>query len=174
MIESTPNIISIVGPESTGKSTLAQQLGEYYSAPVVSEFARSFLKIRIGNYDESDLIDIAKGQLKLEEKALDLKPRTLVCDTDLVVIKVWQEFKYGKPNIKLDNLLERQGNRVHLLTYPDLEWVPDPLRENQNELLDIFNMYVDVLESIKANYFVVKGIGETRFQNALEPLNQKD
>lgn len=169
-METGTRIISIVGPESTGKSTLAQHLGEHFSAPVVDEFARSFLEKRNGQYEESDLVEIAKGQLKQEESVLDSKPSILVCDTDLVVIKVWQEFKYGQSNAELDKMLHRQLARVHLLTYPDLEWTPDPIRENPNDLIDIFNMYVDVLKSIKANYFVVKGTGQERFQNALSHL----
>ncbi|MFT4525781.1 MAG: NadR type nicotinamide-nucleotide adenylyltransferase [Bacteroidia bacterium] len=170
-MEAGTRIISIVGPESTGKSTLAKRLGEHFSAPIVPEFSRSFLQNRNGIYEESDLIEIAKGQLKLEQETLEQSPSHMICDTDLVVIKVWQEFKYGHSNAKLDEMVRKQKNRVHLLTYPDLEWVSDPLRENPNELLDIFNKYIDVLESIKANYFVVKGIEQERFQNALDHLS---
>ena len=166
-------IISIVGPESTGKSTLAKQLGDYFSAQKVAEFAREYLGERNGLYVESDLIQIAKGQLKLEQNALHHLPSYLICDTDLVVIKVWQEFKYGRPNTEIDKLLQMQGNRIHLLTYPDLDWTSDPLRENPNELLDIFNKYVNVLDSIKANYFVVKGTSDKRFQNALSGINSQ-
>ena len=173
-MEAGTRIISIVGPESTGKSTLANQLGEHFSAPIIPEFARGFLEKRNGNYEESDLIEIARGQSNLEEKALELNPPALICDTDLVVIKVWQEFKYRHSNAELDKMLLQQESRICLLTYPDLEWSQDPLRENPNDLIDIFNMYVDVLKSIKANYFVVKGTGEERFQNAIQYINQKD
>jgi NadR type nicotinamide-nucleotide adenylyltransferase len=162
-----PHIISIVGPESTGKSTLAKELGRHFSAPVIPEFARDYLGKRNGEYLESDLVQIANGQLKLEEAELDHSPSVIICDTDIVVIKVWQEFKYGRPNVKIDRLVKSQKDRTHLLTYPDMEWTADPLRENPNELKDIFKMYVDVLDSIKANYFVVKGAGQMRFQNAL-------
>jgi nicotinamide riboside kinase len=167
------NIISIVGPESTGKTTLSKQLGTHFSSPIVPEFAREYLGERNGLYVESDLIQIANGQWKLEQDMLHQLPSHLICDTDLVVIKVWQELKYGRPNTEIDKLLQIQGNRMHLLTYPDLDWTSDPLRENPNELLDIFNKYVNVLDSIKANYFVVKGTSDRRFKNALNGINSQ-
>lgn len=164
-------IISIVGPESTGKTTLAHDLGTHFNAPVVNEFARNYLEERNGAYDEADLYDIAKRQLGLEEAALDKSPDLLICDTDIVVIKIWQEFKYGRPNPFMDYLLSKQQPRTHLLTYPDLPWEKDPLRENPNDLIKLFNMYEDVLRSMKADYFVVKGFQSKRLENALSAIN---
>ena len=90
--------VVIIGPESTGKSTLCSQLADYYNTSWVPEYAREYLLQHGTNYSYDDLLTIAKGQLALEEsyieKAIDSK--LLFIDTDQYVMKVWCEFVFGK------------------------------------------------------------------------------
>ncbi len=173
-MESRPQIFACVGPESTGKTTLCNQLAEHFSGIVIPEFAREYLKERNGNYEQDHLLEIAKGQFDLELKyrslAMDLDP--VFCDTDLLVIKVWHEFKYGGPNDEINRLLSEQDERKYLLTYTDLEWAPDPLRENPNDLLELFHVYESELQQMGADYRVIKGSGNLRLTNAIEAVNQ--
>lgn len=166
-----PNIICIVGPESSGKSTLALQLAQHFNVPMVPEYAREFLLRSGGNYSEADLLQVAKGQLELEARIAERSESMMICDTDILVIKIWQEFKFGRPNEELDELLATQHRRKYLLTYPDLEWEEDPLRENQNDLLDIFSAYSEALQASNTDFSVVRGEGQTRFQNALQLID---
>ena len=87
--------IAIVGPESTGKSTLAEGLAKHYQTVWVPEYARGYLNKLGRGYDQSDLIKIAQGQLGLEDECVNDAKRFLFCDTNLVVIKIWSDFKYG-------------------------------------------------------------------------------
>ena len=160
-------IISIVGPESTGKSTLAKQLGKHFSAPVVPEFARAYLAERNGKYVESDLVEIAQGQANLERELLAENSKILICDTDLTVLKVWQEFKFKRPSTEIDSLLANQVPRVHLLTYPDLPWKADLLRESQGQVMELFHIYERLLTDLRSDYHIVKGTGEERLRVAL-------
>ena len=70
IMEQKPYIITIVGPESSGKSTLARQLATAFGCPWVREYARAYLEGRGGNYDETDLVKIADGQLSVISKQL--------------------------------------------------------------------------------------------------------
>lgn len=173
-MENTPTVFTCVGPESTGKTTLCNQLAEHFSGIVIPEFARDYLKKREGNYNQDDLIEIAQGQFDLELKyrslAMDLD--LVFCDTDLLVIKVWHEFKYGEPNDEINRLFSEQDERKYLLTYPDLEWEPDPLRENPNDLLELFHVYKSELQKKGAEYRVIIGQGDQRLANAIEAVNQ--
>lgn len=170
-MESRPQIFACVGPESTGKTTLSKQLATRLDGVVVPEFARDFLKARNGYYSENDLPTIARGQLQLETEALSKGADRFFCDTDIVVIKVWQEFKYGNSNEEIDSLLSQQQPRKYLLTYPDLPWEEDPLRENPNELEDLFQQFESTLKSIGADYRIVQGINEARPANAIEAVS---
>ena len=173
-MESRPQIFACVGPESTGKTTLCTQLSEHFSGIVIPEFARNYLEERDGKYDKSDLIEVAKGQFDIElnyrSLGMDLDP--IFCDTDLLVIKVWHEFKYGDSNDEINRMLSEQDERKYLLTYPDLDWESDPLRENPNDLLELFHIYESELQQMGANYQVVKGSGHQRLTNAIEAVNQ--
>ena len=60
--------IVVIGPESTGKSTLCEQLANHYQTQWCQEFAREYLLKNGTDYSYDDLLTIAKGQLALEDK----------------------------------------------------------------------------------------------------------
>lgn len=165
-------IIAIVGPESTGKSDLSKQLATHFDGSVVPEFAREYLNERGGRYSQNDLIEIARGQLALEQKVISEEKFPVFCDTDSVVIKVWHEFKYGAPDKAIDELLSKQVPRSYLLTFPDLPWEDDPLRENPNDRMELFNRYESLLQTMQVDYRIVKGIGQDRLNCAIQALDK--
>lgn len=81
-------------------------------------------------YAEDDVLAIAREQVRLERAALAEAPPLLICDTDLLVIQVWWEVKYGPLPDELRQALAERGPRAYLLTRPDIPWAPDPLRES--------------------------------------------
>jgi nicotinamide riboside kinase len=114
------------------------------------------------------------GQLGLEDEAeKECRKNNLSMifyDTDLTVIKIWSEFKYGK----CDPLILEQYNRrkydLYLLTYPDLKWLPDPLRENpkNSDRMKIFELYHNDLNFRNLEFYVIRGADEIRNKNAIE------
>lgn len=164
-------IISIVGPESSGKTTLAQALANRFHAPWVEEYARAYLSGR-PTYDETDLDTIARGQLALEESALKDAPPVLVLDTDMLVIQVWWREKYGGAPDRVEATIRAQRDRAYLLVRPDLPWEPDPLRESQHDRERLFEVYRDALADRGAAFGIVGGAGHTRLRSALESLER--
>ena len=171
-MESRPHIFACVGPESTGKTTLCNQLATHFNGISVPEFAREFLTAKGGNYVESDLITIAKKQLELENKIVSQATASVFCDTDILVVMVWHQFKYRKRNKEIEKLFSLQRPRKYLLTYPDIKWEEDPLRENPDDLKQIFQLYELSLKSINADYRIVRGNRGQRLTNAIEAINQ--
>lgn len=162
-------IISIVGPESCGKTTLALALAKRFDAPWVEEYARGYLCGR-PNYDETDLEAIARGQMALEERALDSEPSVLVLDTDMLVIRVWWQERFATVPDWVDSALCAQPARVYLLARPDLPWEPDPLREAQFDRERLFRVYRGVLEEHGAAFGIVGGTDRARLRSALAAL----
>ncbi len=127
--------ISITGPESTGKSTLAAQLAAHYGTAWVPEHARVYLQANGPSYTLADLEAIAQGQLANEDAVdAELTARRvagpLFCDTDMLVIKIWVENAFGTCPAWVLAELARPRYALTLLPGIDLPWEPDPLREH--------------------------------------------
>lgn len=155
-----PNLlkrIAIVGPECTGKSELANFLAQYYNTVWVPEFARSFLDVLSRPYEKTDLKTIAKGQILLEDSAVQKANKLLFCDTTLLVVKVWSEFKYGICDEEIVNELKNRNYDLHLLTHVDIPWVEDPQREHPQQRDLLFSIYKAELEKMKTPYVEIKG-----------------
>ena len=169
-----PEKIVVLGPESTGKSTLCASLAQHFHCSWVPEFARRYL-LELGRpYNYDDLLIIAKGQLKAEdEMAQETKGKTLFIDTDMYVMKVWCEFVFGKcHSFILDQIVERKYD-LYLLCNTDLPWVKDELREypdleNRNKL---FRIYKDLMINQQTPWVEIRGRDEERVQQAIGAVN---
>jgi len=175
--------IVIIGPESTGKSTLCDQLAKHYQTIWCPEFARDFLIQHGKEYNYEDLLTIAKGQTTLEDQLAStilikdssaLKKSLLFIDTDLYVMKVWCEYVFSKCHY---SILEEISNRkydLYLLCNIDLPWVPDDLREYPDEAprLELYNMYKDIMVQQKTPWVEISGSYEQRLSTAIEAVDQ--
>lgn len=124
--------ISITGPESVGKSTLAAQLAAHYGTVFVPEYAREYLEAQGPGYHYTllDLEAIAHAQLAEEDLSSLQTRKLLFCDTDLLVLKIWAENAFGTCPDWILTTLARPRYALTLLLAPDLPWTPDPLREH--------------------------------------------
>jgi nicotinamide riboside kinase len=161
--------IGIVGPESTGKSDLATYLANHFNTQFVPEVARDYLNNLGRNYNYDDLLEIAKLQVAAEEK-LSTENNILICDTTLLVIKIWSEVKFQKVD---SNIQLEEKNRyydLYLLTNIDLPWEPDPLREHPDKRQYLFDLYHQQLTEKKCAFEIISGQGKQRNLNALKVL----
>jgi NadR type nicotinamide-nucleotide adenylyltransferase len=167
--------VVIIGPESTGKSTLCSQLAEHYKTLWVPEYAREHLLKEGMNYSYDDLLHIAKKQLALEDEyAARLKNGILFIDTDMYVMKVWCEFVFGRCHQWiLDRIAERKYDQ-YLLCSTDLEWVKDELREypDLESRLKLFHTYKDILINQSVSWKEIKGNYSERLDSAVNAVDR--
>jgi len=159
--------IAIIGPESTGKSTLALQLANHFNTTWVPEYSREYLATIDREYNYDDVLKIAQGQLGNENRLALFAENYLFVDTELIINKVWCEFKWHTCHQWILDRLKDHHYDLYLLSYFDIPWVYDPLRENPTIREELFDVYREQLGSYSANFRVVKGIGEERLKNAL-------
>lgn len=164
--------VAVVGPESTGKTTLAKSLAAHFKTEWVPEFAREYLTDLNRPYTQTDLLEIAKGQLRAEKK---LQPKAknnlLFLDTDLLVIKIWSEFKYGNCDPWIEQQLRLNQPSIYILTHFDIPYEDDPLRENRGERPELFDLYEEALQNSDSPYFIVQGNQQKRLDKAVKSIN---
>lgn len=166
--------IVIIGPESTGKSTLSAQLAAHYQTVWVPEFARGYLETLGRPYEQEDLLRIAEGQLKLEDEQAAKAERLMICDTDLQVIKVWSEAKYGDCDPRILELIASRQYDMYLLTYIDIAWEDDPLREHPlpEERMHFYMVYRDTVVNAGLPWADIRGGYAQRLQTAIEAIDE--
>ena len=160
--------VGIIGPESTGKSSLALYLANRYKGTYVPEDARTYIEQK-GNKEVSydELCAIAQHQIEElrtysvpESNSTEEEPYSDVVffDTELIVTKVWFEYAFGKMPEWLEEAIRAYPMDVYLLTYPDLPWVPDPARYNGDEAmrLELFKRYESEIQALDIPYYVIK------------------
>ncbi|MFD1470075.1 AAA family ATPase [Hymenobacter caeli] len=160
--------IALTGPESTGKSTLCQQLAAHYHAPCAPEYARAYLAGRRPPYALADLEAIARGQLAAEAQAAAATGRVVFCDTDLLVIKIWAEHAFGRCPDWIARRVAQQRYDLVLLMGVDMPWEPDPLREHPEPHLrqHFYRLYQRELAGGAANFAEIWGAPAQRFATA--------
>ncbi len=169
--------VGIIGPESTAKSTLSQQLANYFGGEYIPEYARTYIANLNRPYTYADVELIASHQIQqlniLPPSNLPtFPPSNLVFfDTELIITKVWFLHKYGTcPDFLIDAL---NHNPIHfyLLCAPDLPFEPDPLRENPHLRDYLFDWYERELQAYGKPYAIIRGEGLSRLQSAIQALH---
>lgn len=163
--------IVVTGPESTGKSTLAIQLSDVYNCSMVEEFARTYINELDSPYAQDDLLEMAKGQFQWEKDKSQESDR-IICDTDLLTIKIWSEFKYGNCDSRINQQLKANLPDLYLICYPDLAWEFDPQRENPNDGEELFDIYRSEIEQLNVPFKIIRGEAQERLSNAKKALQE--
>ena len=162
--------IVVTGPESTGKSTLCEQLAMNYKTLWVPEYAREYL-MKLGRpYTYDDLLIIAKGQIEQEDRITASSDNSLIfIDTDMYVMKVWCEYVFGKCHSFILNEIVNRKYDVYLLCNTDLPWVADELREypDLKSREELYHMYKDLMINQSTQWFDISGNYEERLLNAI-------
>jgi len=186
--------IVIIGPESTGKSTLCKQLANHYGTLWVPEFARQYLEKHGMNYSYENLLTIAKSQIELEEKyesemvkgqssivnskpaspfTIHHSPQLLFIDTDMYVMKVWCEFVFDKCHNWILNQIAARQYYLYLLCNIDLPWTEDSLREYPDfEIRNkLYRYYKDLITNQAVPWVEINGDYEMRLKKAIDGIN---
>ena len=180
--------IVVIGPESTGKSTLCEKLAAHYNTVWAKEYAREYLLLHGASYTFENLLDVAKGQIKEEELAVarwslaekntadqlsTINHQPLFIDTDMYVMKTWCEFVFGKCHQWiLDKITERKYD-LYLLCNVDMPWVKDELREYPDLVIreKLYHHYKDTMINQRVPWVDISGDYEERLQKAINAVD---
>ncbi|MEO5682023.1 MAG: ATP-binding protein [Chitinophagaceae bacterium] len=180
--------IVIIGPESTGKSTLCEKLANHYQVSWCPEYAREYLLAHGTDYSYQDLLTIAKGQIALEEEYTSMASQNqadahslisthhsplLFIDTDMYVMQVWCNFVFGKCHSWILNQIIERKYDLYLLCNVDLPWVKDELREYPDlaRREKLYNIYEEIMINQPVPWVDISGNYEERLQKAIDAVD---
>jgi NadR type nicotinamide-nucleotide adenylyltransferase len=164
--------IAVTGPESTGKSTLSERLADHYQTVWVPEYARTYIDGLDRPYTQADILAIAQGQVHLEKELASQARRLLICDTELLVAKVWSEHAFGECPEWIREQLEAQHYDLYLLTGIDIPWEPDPQREHPHLREHFYQLYRKELISRGWPYVEIGGSLLERMRQAIAAIDR--
>lgn len=188
--------IVLIGPESTGKSFLCEQLAAHFNTLWCPEYARDYLNKNGKEYTYSDLLAIAKGQIENEEQYLrrmeemyriskehsvesrkqgsEKHDEPFFIDTDMYVMKVWCEFVFGKCHSFITDTIASRQYDLYLLCNTDLPWVKDELREYPDEIIrkELYSIYKNLLSQQTTPWIEISGSNDLRIIQAVQSVEK--
>lgn len=163
--------VALIGPESSGKTTLVKQLAQHHNTSYVVEYARAYIEKINRPYTLADIILIAEKQLEQEEQLLKKANKLFFTDTEFIIAKIWCEDVFGTCPEWIEKMISAEIYDLYLLLQPDLPWVKDSVRENPQRRKYFFDLYEKELINRKFNYEIISGIGEKRLLHAVNAID---
>lgn len=155
--------VTVFGPESTGKTTLAMQLAEHYRTIMVPEYGRTYTEIFGADVGPHDLRKIVAGHLASVAAAKQQSGRIMIEDTDPVMTAVWSDMLTGQRDPWFDGFDDYAD--LYLLCDVDIPWVDDGTRyfKNDADRRRFFEVCEAELKARGVPYAVIRGNREQRF-----------
>ena len=164
--------IVITGAESTGKSTLAQELSGYYGEPWTEEFVRSYVNELRVDLQPHDLVPIAEGQLALEDAALDKAQRLVIHDTNILSSIIYANVYFDTVLDWVNDAFLERDYHLYLLCMPDIPWEADAgQRESPEAREQLHELFKDSLDILKIPYVEIHGTEEERMMQAVHAID---
>jgi NadR type nicotinamide-nucleotide adenylyltransferase len=158
--------VCLIGPECTGKTTLAEELAAHFNVPWVAEFAREYAE-RVGReLTSEDVEPIARGQIALVDGAPN--EGFVILDTDLISTVVYARHYYGTCPEWIEAAAAARKADLYLLLDIDLPWVADSLRDSASPRESLYDQFAQTLKSYEANVVAITG---ERFEAAITQLS---
>lgn len=163
--------IAVVGPESTGKSTMSAYLAKHYQTVWVPEYAREYCEKLSEAPTVEDEVKMFWGQIALEKEIIQqANTNILICDTTILTVKIWCDALFGYTPVEVLDELPRHYYDLYLLMDIDLPWQDDPLRDFPTRRPHFMNVWQQELQALNARYVIISGSGQQRYDRAIKAV----
>ena len=183
--------VCVLGAESTGTTTLAEDLAAHYGCRWVPEYGRAYCEERLSSasclplrqaarlreepsiqWRTGDFAHIARRQLADEDAAARLGGRLLVCDTDALATSVWHERYLGAPSPEVRRLAAGRRYALYVLTGDDIPFVQDGTRDGEHLRGWMTQRFREVLAERDEPWIEARGTREERVAAAAVRIDE--
>jgi len=166
-----PKRICLTGPESTGKTTLAEQIARELDVPWSREYAREYAEARNNDLTAADVEPIAHGEIALLDQAITEASATsaalILHDTDLISTVVYARHYYGACPQWIEEEARLRRAHLYLLLDTDVVWIDDPARDSGDDAReDLFDAFRAALDEFDCQWQIISGDWHERAANA--------
>ncbi len=163
--------VVLIGPESSGKTVLAEQLAQHFETTWVPEYLRVFFDEKQAVFEEN-MQEIAQKQLKSEENGLKMAQRAIFYDTNCMTLKVYHQLYFDSEPFWFNTLFKKENYDHYLLLKPDIPWVDDGQRDMPHRREELFKLFEQELQAIEADYTIVHGDFQSRTSMAIQKVSE--
>lgn len=155
--------VVVMGPESTGKSTLTRHLAREFAMALVPEYGRTLSEVKNNDLDATDFRAIIAGQ-KSMLKAAQASHQNIVSDTESFTTHMFSKVYLTPrdPELEEELLWEAQCDDfdLYILLKPVEEWTDDGTRvmPRYSERIEFFLELKEHLEKYERNFIVIDAI----------------
>lgn len=162
--------VVLIGPECSGKTTLAESLATRFEAPWTPEAARRFAETSTTPLSVDTVAPIAQLAMALEDAVVATAPALLIRDTDLVSTVVYSYHYYGVCDAWIEAAAAKRLADLYLLCAPDLPWTPDGIRDRPEAREALHAAFAERLALMQATVVHVNGVGAARDRAAAKAV----
>ena len=170
--------ICIVGAESTGKTTLAQQLAREFDTVWVAEYGREVAENKLRrhgkyNWASEDFIEIAQTQCKIEDEAATQANQLLVCDTDAFATTIWHQRYLGRRSSEVDQIAaSHRRPDIYFLSDVDAPFIQDGTRDGESIRQWMHDRFIAELSATNRDYLLLSGSYQQRLSAAVSYIEK--
>ena len=163
--------VTVLGTESTGKSTLCEKLCKHFNCSLVPEVAREIIS-NSNSFKQEDLYEVAKRHAKrIEEKIMEDNPLTII-DTNVHITESYSVFMFNK-ELKLNKeIYETNKSDLYIYLNKDVEYFQDGTRLSETQRNQLDNSHRNILKKNKIDYIEVGGTWKERFDKTVKIINK--
>ncbi|MGE6385815.1 AAA family ATPase [Pseudomonas sp. NPDC078416] len=168
-------VLVLTGPESSGKSWLAEEIQRQFGGVLVGEYVRQYIDEVQRDTVYADIDVIAHEQLAWEDAARAIRPALLILDTHLLSNILWSRTLFNDCPAWLETALAQRRYDLHLLLSPEgVEWIGDGQRcqPDLSERQAFFEASRQWLVDYGQPFEVIGGSWRDRSERALQRVGQ--
>lgn len=149
--------IVFFGAESVGKTTMAAKMAQRFNTRWLPEWARGYLNVAGVDVTMDKIEEIARGQMAMEDAAMELPLPFIIQDTDLVATVAWSEILLGSAPEWVKIEAQKRRANIYIILDTNVKFVEDAQRYGGNERQMTTDQAVSYLDSINGSYVIVEG-----------------
>jgi len=173
--------IVLIGAESTGKTTLAEQLACHYRTQWVPEYGREHWERKVAGlsmnaplpgWTSEEFVHIAEEQQRREDVAARTANGILFCDTNAFATGTWHERYYQRRDERVDLIGGRSKADLYLIAAPDVPFVQDGFRDGEKIRDWMDQRFMEQLKQGSTPWQRIDGPFASRLQKAIAVVDR--